>query len=71
MKIKKINSQNRRDFRATYICEHCNHEEEGSGYDDDNFHGNVIPKMKCSKCGKVATGDYRPLGTRYAAHEIV
>lgn len=71
MKIKKIENQIRRDFFAVYECEHCGHTIRGSGYDDDNFHRNVIPKMKCEKCGKAAAGDYRPLGTKYAAHEVV
>lgn len=43
MKIKQILFQNRRDFKAIYICEHCNNEYEGGGYDDSNFHENVIP----------------------------
>jgi transcription elongation factor Elf1 len=71
MKIKKITSQHRRDFYAIYECEHCGHEENGSGYDDDNFHRNVIPDMACEKCGKKAGEDYRPLATKYAAHEVV
>lgn len=65
MKIKRILSQNRRDFRAVYECEHCGHESEQYGYDDANFHHNVIPKMKCSKCGKTAAEDYSPLETKY------
>ena len=71
MKIKTIESQSRRDFIAIYECEHCGYEERGSGYDDDHFHRNVIPAMKCKKCGKSAASDYRPLGTKYAAHEQV
>lgn len=71
MKIKKITSQHRRDFRAIYECEHCGHEEDGSGYDDANFHQNVIPARVCSKCGKTADADYRPLGTKYPEHQIV
>lgn len=65
MKIKEILSQHRRDFTAIYVCEHCGYEEESGGYDDANFHQNVIPKMPCSKCGKVASEDYRPLATKY------
>jgi hypothetical protein len=65
MKIKRITSQSRRDFWADYECEHCGHVENGSGYDDGNFHRNVIPKMKCAKCGKTAGDDYRPLATKY------
>jgi hypothetical protein len=53
MKIKKINSQHRRDFHADYECENCGHVEKDSyGYDDRNFHDNVIPSMKCTECGK-------------------
>ena len=71
MKIKTILSQNRRDFHAIYECEHCGATKEGSGYDDDYFHRNVIPEMKCEKCGKVADKNYRQLTTKYAAHEVV
>lgn len=65
MKIKKILYQNRRDFQALYECEHCGYEKEGSGYDDAFFHNNVIPDMKCPKCGKKAGKDYRPLAPKY------
>lgn len=66
MKIKEITSQHRRDFRANYICEHCGYiEEDAYGYDDANFHQNVIPNKKCPKCGKKAPEDYRPLTTKY------
>lgn len=56
MRIKEKTSQHRRDFRAIYLCEFCGHEEEGRGYDDRNFHDNVIPNMKCSNCGLRAEG---------------
>ena len=65
MKIERIISQNRRDFNAIYKCEHCGCEEKSSGYDDNYFHQNVIPKMKCKTCGKTASEDYRPLATKY------
>lgn len=65
MRIKEIISQHRRDFKAIYECEHCGYTEVGSGYDDSNFHQNVIPTMKCKKCGKVAGKNYRPLATKY------
>ena len=42
MKIKTIKSQSRRDFQAIYECEHCGATHEGYGYDDANFHNNVI-----------------------------
>lgn len=66
MRIKSIISQHRRDFQALYECEHCGHEKKGSGYDDTNFHRNVIPKMECPKCNKTASDNYRPLETKYA-----
>ena len=65
MKIEKITSQHRRDFQAVYKCEHCGHEEKGSGYDDAHFHENVVPNMKCGKCGEKASTDYRPLATKH------
>ena len=71
MKIKTITSQHRRDFIAVYECEHCGYTKKGSGYDDANFHQNVIPKMKCLKCGKSASADYRPLTTKYPASVVI
>jgi len=65
MKIKEITDQNRRDFTAIYVCEHCGTECKGQGYDDDNFHRNVIPKRKCKICGKTADENYRALATKY------
>lgn len=71
MKIKQIISQDRRDLIAIYICEHCGAEKEAIGYDDANFHQNVIPDMKCEKCGEKAPKDYRPLTTKYEEGETV
>lgn len=71
MKIKKIISQHRRDFTALYVCEHCGHEHEGSGYDDAYFHQEVIPEKKCPECGKKAPEDYRALTTKYPTSKIV
>ena len=65
MHIKKILAQHRRDFTAVYQCEHCNDEADGYGYDDRNFHNNVIPQMECRKCGKTADENYRPLTPKY------
>jgi len=45
-------SQSRRDFMALYQCENCGNEEKISGYDDSNFHLNVVPNVKCKKCGE-------------------
>jgi len=52
MKIKEITSQHRRDFHAIVVCEGCNHEQTISGYDDRNYHDNVVPNIKCKKCGE-------------------
>ena len=71
MKIQKILSQSRRDFHAIYECEHCGATKKGSGYDDTNFHQNVIPKMKCDKCGEVAEAEYRTLTTKYPDSQTV
>ena len=71
MRIKKINSQSRRDFSATYICEHCGNEYDGYGYDDRNFHDNVIPEMVCTKCDKKADSNYIGLTTKYQEGEQV
>ena len=71
MHIKEITSQHRRDFKATYVCEHCAHEVEEDGYDDDNYHNNVIPEMKCPECGEVAGEDYVPRDPQYPADMVV
>jgi primosomal protein N' len=67
MNIKRIISQNRRDFSALYECEHCEATVTGAGYDDDHFHQKVIPKMACGSCGQLARSKYSPLATKYAA----
>jgi len=71
MRIQTVKSQHRRDFIAIFECEHCGATKERSGYDDDNFHRNVIPKMVCEKCGEVAPENYRPLGTKYPWYKEV
>ena len=65
MRIRKILNQNRRDFQAEYECEHCGDIHKGSGYDDANFHNNVIPAMICKKCDRTSEAEYRPLTTKY------
>jgi len=71
MRIKKIIGQYRRDFTAMYECESCGVEEKSRGYDDANFHKNVIPLMPCGACGAVSPAEYRPLTTKYAEGEVV
>jgi len=65
MYIKEKLEQHRRDFTAIYECEHCGHTEKAGGYDDAHFHGNVIPTIKCKKCGKVGGENYTPEKTVY------
>lgn len=66
MRIKEITWQHRRDFEAIMECEHCGEERvEKHGYDDTFYHKNVIPKMECEKCGKVAPDSYEPQATKY------
>lgn len=71
MKIKRILSQDRRDFTAIYECEHCGYEYEGSGYDDGYFHASVIPQKKCPECSKTADESYRPLATKHPDHAVM
>jgi len=66
MKIKQMTTQYRRDFTAIMVCEHCEHEQVIiHGYDDAFYHQNVIPKMECDSCGKVAPENYEPRQTKY------
>lgn len=71
MRIKEILSQHRRDFEAIYECEHCGDELKMYGYDDRNFHDNVIPSFTCTKCGKQAASNYRGLTTKYPEEQTV
>ena len=52
MKIETILTQYRRDFTAIYICEICGAKETNRGYDDRNFHDNILPDMPCKACGR-------------------
>ena len=51
--VNGTRQQHRRDFKADYECEGCGHiEKDVNGYDDHNFHVNVIPGFKCKECGE-------------------
>lgn len=65
MHIDSILNQDRRDFTAVFICEHCGFKEERNGYDDSFYHNVVIPNIPCPQCGKKADSSYRPLATKY------
>lgn len=56
MRIQEVISQSRRDFTAVYACESCGGTRQGYGYDDANFHNEVIPNMKCKACGATSQG---------------
>lgn len=69
MFIREIKRQYRRDFYADFECEGCGYiERDHPGYDDANYHRNVVPTLKCPLCGKSAIDlgtNYRPLTTKY------
>ena len=75
MKIKKITSQSRRDFRADMKCEFCGYESKlTSGYDDRFYHDEVIPDMKCGECLKSTSsegGEIAKTATRYRENQVV
>jgi len=65
MRIYQILSRSgHADFAADYECGHCGHlQHRSSGYDDTNFHVNVIPKFECESCGKTREGEPEPKPT--------
>ena len=55
MRIKKVNRRKRRNFWADYECEYCGYViPDLYGYDDNNYHLKVIPKLICPGCGRTA-----------------
>lgn len=52
MKIVSVLWQKDRAFKAIFECEGCGHQERMIGYDDRNYHENVVPKIQCSRCNK-------------------
>lgn len=55
MKLIEKLRQSRRDFKGRYQCQGCGNieiDDSIDSYDDDYFHEQVIPAMKCKKCGK-------------------
>lgn len=74
MKIKTITNQSRRDLYGIMVCEGCGHEQKFVGYDDNNYHRNVVPRIECKSCGKSAEQmgvDVRPLTPRYLPDQVV
>lgn len=53
MKLEEVTWQNSNDFKGILRCEHCDSTQfMDYGYQDDNFHNNVIPAIVCISCGK-------------------
>lgn len=53
MKIIAFGEQHRRDCRIDVECEGCKNQRLNiSAYDDRNYWDNVLPDMKCQKCGE-------------------
>ena len=74
MFIKEIRSQSRRDIYGTLQCECCGHGQKFVGYDDDNYHRNVVPSIKCKSCGKSAKdvgANAKPMTPKYGPNEVV
>ena len=70
-----MRSQSRRDYTALMECEFCGHQQiDDSGYDDRNYHDNVIPNQKCKSCNKSTlseNGTVDVTATRYSDHQII
>jgi hypothetical protein len=69
MIIKEITYQHRRDFSAIMECEFCGHTQKNdAGYDDQYYHTNVVPNIKCKKCDKSTIsggGEINPRTPKY------
>lgn len=58
MYITQYLTQHRNDFTAVLKCEHCGVDQKlTTGYDDANYHDNVIPSFHCQSCGKNRAGE--------------
>lgn len=75
MKIKKMISQFRRDFSAILECQFCETTKVlNTGYDDRNYHDNVIPAMKCGHCNKSTNSEGAAIEntpTKYSTNQII
>lgn len=65
MMIQEYTFESGRDFGAIMVCEHCGGtQKNGHGYNDSNYHNNVIPAMCCEKCGKSSADEVSALQFR-------
>lgn len=73
MKLIEKRDQFRRDYNGLYECEGCKEQEViGGCYDDEYFHANVAPRMKCKKCGETTLSlgaEKQIVHTRYPEFE--
>lgn len=61
MKLIEVTWQYRYDFQGILECEFCgSHQTLENGYDDLNFHQNVIPAIQCVKCEKRSSDESLP-----------
>lgn len=60
MRIERITWQHHNDYVADMVCEHCAAKDvDKCGYNDANYHNNVIPRFYCQSCGKNRAGDMK------------
>lgn len=53
MQIIQTYNWSRRDFYYDAKCEHCQYKtSDNSGYDDAHYYNEVVPDIKCPKCGE-------------------
>ena len=67
MKWINVKDRSRNDFWGTTECEHCGFvDTNAKGYDDFNYHENVVPSLRCPACLSTAqdtpTADVQALG---------
>jgi len=75
MRITKTYNWSRRDFCASMECESCKRTQENdSCYDDENYYDNVVPNIKCKKCGESTNSlglEKQNISTRYNPNTIM
>lgn len=60
MKISKLTTVIGRDLYGMLECEHCQFQVKlVGGYDDDHWHGKVLPAFYCGRCGKNRAGELK------------
>lgn len=70
MRIKEITDRLSNDIFGILECEHCGATRKFTGYDDENYHKNVLPSFCCNKCGRNRLGE-RPNASKYRKKPVV